>query len=109
MPFSTKGRPMQNLFSPNPNALRKEQFDTLLKTQAVTIEKITSNDQTSSQWYDQNEDEWVVIIEGEGSLLFEDGREISLQKGEHLYIPKHTKHKVTYTASPTIWLAVHFA
>ncbi|MBE0498377.1 MAG: cupin domain-containing protein [Campylobacterales bacterium] len=100
---------MQNLFSPNPNALRKEQFDTLLKTQSVSIEKITSNGQTSSRWYDQSEDEWVVIIEGEATLLFEDGRELPLQKGEHLYIPKNTKHKVTYTASPTIWLAVHFA
>lgn len=109
MAFSAKGRTMQNLFSPNPNASLQEQFDTLLKTQTLSIEKITSNGQTSSQWYDQNEDEWVVIIEGEGTLLFEGGCEIRLKKGEHLYIPKHTKHKVTYTASPTIWLAVHFA
>jgi cupin 2 domain-containing protein len=108
MAFFTKGRTMQNLFSPNPNALLKEQFDTLLKTQTLSIEKITSNGQTSSQWYDQDRHEWVVIIEGEGSLLFEDGREIHLKKGEHLYIPKHTKHKVIYSASPTIWLAVHF-
>jgi cupin 2 domain-containing protein len=109
MAFSTKGRTMQNLFSPNPDALSEEQFDTLLKTKTLSIEKITSNGQTSSQWYEQNEDEWVVIIEGEGTLLFEDKREVRLKKGEHLYIPKHTKHKVIYTASPTIWLAVHFA
>jgi cupin 2 domain-containing protein len=99
---------MQNLFLPNMHNPREEQFDTLLKTQTVCIEKITSNGQTSSQWYDQSKDEWVVVIEGEGTLLFEDGREIRLKKGEHLYIPKHTKHKVIYTASPTIWLAVHF-
>lgn len=109
MAFFTKGRPMQNLFSPNPDAHNEEQFDTLLKTQAVSIEKITSNGQTSSQWYDQSRDEWVVIIEGEGTLLFEDGREVYLKKGEHIHISKHTKHKVIYTASPTIWLAVHFA
>lgn len=100
---------MQNLFSPNLRNPLKEQFDTLLKTQALSIEKITSNGQSSSQWYDQDEDEWVLVIEGEGTLLFEDGREIHLKKGEHLHIPKHTKHKVIYTASPTIWLAVHFS
>ncbi len=100
---------MQNLFSTNLHNIHEEQFDTLLNTKTVQIEKITSNGQISSQWYDQNKDEWVVVIKGEGTLLFEDNSEVHLKKGEHLYIPKHTKHKVIYTASPTIWLAVHLA
>ena len=99
---------MINLFTPNTNNIQEEQFDTLLQTSNIHIEKITSNDQVSSEWYEQEKDEWVVLIEGEGRLCFEDGKEVTLLKGEHLFIPKMQKHKVTYTSSPAVWLAVHF-
>ena len=97
-----------NLFHPNTDDKSSEQFDTLLKTQNLQIEKITSHGQTSDQWYEQDRDEWVVLIEGEGRLLFNDDSEVVLKKGEHLYIPKMKKHKVIYTSSPAIWLAIYF-
>ncbi len=99
---------MSNLFSPNSNNPKEEQFETLLKTSNIHIEKITSHGQTSDEWYEQDRDEWVVLIEGEGHLLYEDGKEIQLLKGEHILIPKMQKHKVIYTSSPAIWLAIHF-
>ena len=99
---------MINLFTPNTNNIQEEQFDTLLQTSKIHIEKITSNDQVSSEWYEQEKDEWVVLIEGEGRLCFEDGNEVTLLKGENLFIPKMQKHKVIYTSSPAVWLAVHF-
>ncbi len=99
---------MKNLFTPNQNRPEVEQFDTLFQTPNIHIEKITSYGQTSDEWYEQEEDEWVVLIEGEGHLLFEDGSQIKLAKGEHIYIPRMQKHKVVYTSSPAIWLAVHF-
>lgn len=99
---------MNNVFLPNMTDPDKEQFDTLLKTENLHIEKITSNGQTSSQWYEQDQDEWVLLLEGEGRLLFEDKREIILKKGEFIHIEKMKRHKVTYTASPTVWLAIHF-
>ena len=93
-----------NLFNPD-----EEQFETLLKTQKIHIEKITSNGQISDEWYEQDRDEWVVVLEGEGRLLFEeDNSVIHLNKGEHIYIPKMKRHKVVYTSEPTIWLAIHF-
>jgi len=97
-----------NLFHPNTDDKNSEQFDTLLKTHKLQIEKITSHGQVSDQWYEQDRDEWVVLIEGEGRLLFDDGSEEILTKGEYLYIPKMKKHKVSYTSSPAIWLAVYF-
>jgi len=97
-----------NLFTPNITNPEQETFDTLLETQNIHIEKITSHGQTSDEWYEQDKDEWVVLIEGEGRLLFEDRREIRLTKGEHVYIPKMKKHKVVYTSSPAVWLAIHF-
>lgn len=99
---------MINLFTPNIQDPKSEQFNTLLKTPNIHIEKITSNGQVSSEWYEQDKDEWVVLIEGEGHLFFEDGSEVKLLKGEHLFIPKMQKHKVIYTSSPALWLAVHF-
>lgn len=99
---------MTNLFTHNTNNLSSELFDTLLQTNKVHIEKITSHGQVSHTWYEQDRDEWVVLIEGEGHLLFEDGHEVHLQKGEHIYIEKMKKHKVIYTSSPSIWLAIHF-
>jgi cupin 2 domain-containing protein len=100
---------MTNLFSTDKATLSEEVFETLLKLPNIHIEKITSNGQTSSQWYESEKEEWVVLIEGEGKLLFDNGEELTLKKGEHLYIAKMKKHKVTYTSSPTIWLAIHFS
>ncbi len=99
---------MNNIFIPNQSDPTKEQFDTLFQTPNLHIEKITSNEQVSSEWYEQERDEWVVLIEGEGELLFDNGTKVKLAKGEHLFIPKMQKHKVIYTSSPAIWLAIHF-
>lgn len=99
---------MDNIFIPNQDDPEVEQFDTLLQTPNIHIEKITSNGQVSDEWYKQEKDEWVVLIEGEGHLLFEDGTKVRLLKGEHIYIPRMKRHKVIYTSSPAIWLAIHF-
>jgi len=99
---------MNNIYIPNQSNPKEEQFDTLLQTQNIHIEKITSNGQVSNEWYEQEKDEWVVLIEGEGELLFKDGTKVKLLKGEHIYIPRMKKHKIIYTTSPAIWLAIHF-
>ena len=99
---------MNNIFIPNQTNPEEEQFDTLLQTANIHIEKITSHGQSSDKWYEQEKDEWVVLIEGEGELLFKDGTKVKLLKGEHVYIPKMKRHKVIYTSSPAIWLAIHF-
>lgn len=99
---------MNNLFTPNTQDPKEEQFDSLIKTENIHIQKITSYGQTSDKWYESNTDEWVLLLEGEGHLIYEDGKEIKLLKGEHLCIPKMKRHKVIYTSSPAIWLAIHF-
>ena len=59
---------------------------------------------------DADEDEWVLLIEGEAILEFTDGRQHHLHRGDHLLIPAHCQHKVAWTPvdRTTIWLAVHF-
>ncbi|XOZ34113.1 cupin domain-containing protein [Halomonadaceae bacterium KBTZ08] len=103
---------MNNLLSDLPGDLEAEVFESILESQHVRIERIVSQGQTSPEqgWYDQDEHEWVVVLEGEGTVLFEQGPEFRLQKGDHLTIPAGSRHRVSWTdpARVTVWLAVFY-
>ncbi|MCG8471485.1 MAG: cupin domain-containing protein [Desulfobacterales bacterium] len=103
---------LSNLFADIPKRLKEEQFDDLFKGETIRIERILSQGQSSpaSGWYDQDENEWVMVLEGAGTLLFEDGREVTLKKGDHIHIPAHTRHRVTQTHPEKIthWMAVFY-
>ena len=58
-------------------------------------------------WYDQPDDEWVMVLRGNASLEFADGTMMELTTGDYLTIPRHVKHRVARTSDETIWLAVH--
>lgn len=88
-----------------------EVFETLVQSQTVKIEKIVSNGQASEPgfWYDQDEHEWVLVLEGQAKISIEgenDSR--TLLKGDYINIPKHLKHRVEETSNNTIWLAVFY-
>lgn len=104
---------MGNIFSLLPDKLEHELFEELLRENNIKIERIISRGHASpaNGWYDQNENEWVVVLEGSGSILFENGDEVNLKKGDYLNIPAHTRHKVTRTDTNgvTIWLAIHYS
>jgi len=101
-----------NLFALIPDNLNDELFEPLVENERVTIERIISNGHSSpaSGWYDQERNEWVVILKGDASIAFKEGETIKLRTGDYLAIPAHKKHKVTRTSSDseTIWLAVHY-
>ena len=86
-----------------------ELFETILQTANTRIEKIVSYGQTSPEgfWYDQDENELVTVLEGEAKIRLND-EIITLQKGDYLNIQARTRHRVEYTANPTIWLAVFY-
>ncbi|MDD2558278.1 MAG: cupin domain-containing protein [Desulfuromonadaceae bacterium] len=104
---------MANLFASIPAKIDEEVFEALLTRTNVRIERILSHGQSTpaQTWYDQDEHEWVVVLEGCGILEFEDGTEITLRKGDHLNIPAHEKHRVKWTDpdTVTIWLAVFYS
>jgi cupin 2 domain-containing protein len=101
-----------NLFASIPAKLDAEVFSELLHDKHIRIERIVSKGHTSpaSGWYDQEENEWVLVLEGAGTILFADGRQVTLNKGDFLHIPAHEKHKVAWTDPDrlTIWLAVYY-
>ena len=77
------------------------------------VERIISNGQTSPDnfWYDQENNEWVIVIQGTAKIEFKNPDEIlDLKPGDFVLIPAHKKHRVKETSKEqeTIWLAVHY-
>ena len=75
--------------------------------------RIISNGHTSPEqgWYDQDQPEWVIVLQGSGIIEFSDGKRITLHTGDYLSIPEHTLHKVVWTDPDqvTVSLAVHYS
>lgn len=102
---------MPNLFADHPAKADGELFSDLLKRPGVRIERIVSTGQASppGDWYDQDWDEWVVLLAGSAGLVIEGKAEIVLEAGDYVFLPAHMRHRVAWTDadSPTVWLAVH--
>ena len=100
-----------NLLAALPAASADEYFATLLTRPGLRIERIVSDGQISPPdfWYDQPEDEWVLVLQGGGSLEYADGRRIDLGPGDSLLIPAHCRHRVADTRPRTVWLAIFHA
>jgi cupin 2 domain-containing protein len=101
-----------NLFDDVPTNLPSELVNVLAEGQSVRIERIVSTGHTTEpgKWYDQEQDEWVVVLKGEARLRFSDDKVICMKPGDHLLIPAHQRHRVDWTTTkePTIWLAIFF-
>jgi len=102
---------MTNLLADLPAQLPEELIQTLFASPQLRIERIVSKAQASLPgfWYDQDEHEWVLLIQGAARLRFDD-EVIELKPGDFLNIPAHRKHRVEWTSPGelTIWLAIHY-
>lgn len=103
---------MGNLFNEIPSDLPEELLETLVDRDAVRVERIVSRGHVTpaGQWYDQDRQEWVLLLRGAARLAFADGREVALVPGDWLEIPAHRKHRVAWTdpRQDTVWLAMHY-
>jgi cupin 2 domain-containing protein len=102
---------VENLYTDIPEYLPKELVDVLAESSNVRIERIVSDGHTTPEdfWYDQEQNEWVLLASGAALLEFED-RKLEMKAGDHVLIPAHQKHRVasTSTTEKTIWLAVFY-
>ena len=75
------------------------------------IERIISTGQSSPEefWYDQDQAEFVMLLQGQATLAFSDGEEVELNPGDWILVPARDRHRVVSTTSkpPCVWLAVH--
>jgi cupin 2 domain-containing protein len=104
---------LHNLFSDIPATLPEEVIQVLAESGKVRVERIVSDGHATEPgtWYDQDWDEWVLLVSGGATVLFEStGAPLLLQPGDHLLIPAHCRHRVEWTDpdQKTVWVAVHF-
>lgn len=90
-----------------------ERVDELLASHGLRIERIESQGHRTpsdpNAWFDQDEDEWVMVLTGSGRLLIDgEAEELALGSGDAVWLPAHTRHRVTWTDpdQPTVWIAV---
>ncbi len=110
-----------NLYEDIPGSRNREMTELLLEQSGCRIERIVSRGQTTPEgmWYDQSEDEWVSLLQGEAALEIlsqkdfrKDSAEtpeiLRLYRGDTLWIRAHEKHRVIFTSDdpPCIWLCV---
>ncbi len=101
-----------NIYKQIPDNLSEEVFEVLAQSKAVKIERIISKGHKSpgTGWYDQDQNEWVLVLKGNASICFEDEAVIDLKEGDYINISAHRKHRVISTSAitETIWLAIHY-
>lgn len=101
-----------NLLDDLPAAEPQERFESLLRTSGLHLQRILSWGQVTpdGQWYDQADNEWVLLLAGAARLLIEGQEELVLMPGDTLLLPAHCRHRVIWTdpAQPTVWLALHY-
>ncbi|MEJ2742245.1 MAG: cupin domain-containing protein [Gammaproteobacteria bacterium] len=102
-----------NILRSIPGELSDEVFEDIIQSTSVRIERIISKGHTSPEqgWYDQDENEWVMLVDGSATIEFENGVSLTLSKGDYVNIPAHKKHKVSWSdpGQITIWLAVFYS
>ena len=103
---------MNNIYSEIPEQLPEELFQQLAGNGQVRIERIVSRGHASPEegWYDQPQEEWVIVLRGSAILAYPDKPSVTLKEGDYVTIAAHEKHRVAWTSpdEPTIWLAVHY-
>lgn len=85
-----------------------ERIDRLAAFGCVVVEQIRSGRLEAPVDYDQDEDEWVVLLEGRATLVVSE-ETIELRAGEWLYLPAHTHHRLVETEPGSSWLAVSYS
>ena len=104
---------LKNIFENIPVDIPEELVEIISETNKIRIERIVSRKHSSPAdfWYDQAENEYVILLKGKAGLTFEnrDGL-IVMKPGDYLNIPAHMRHRVEWTdpEEDTIWLAIYY-
>jgi cupin 2 domain-containing protein len=94
--------------------LADEMVESLVERAGFRMERIVSTGQATpeGEWFDQENDEWVLLVSGRARLKIEgEAFDRDVERGDFILLPAHCRHRVTWTEPerPTVWLAIHFA
>ncbi|HRY08468.1 MAG: cupin domain-containing protein [Actinobacteria bacterium] len=84
-----------------------EFVEVLHRGAGTAIERIVSQGHTTD-WCDQDHDEWVLVHEGAARLELVEGRTLDLVAGQYVLLPARCRHRVVWTEQLTVWVTVHF-
>lgn len=102
----------KNIFAEIPDSLKDELFEKIVVTKNIKIERIISDGHNSPKedWYESEQNEWVIVLQGDAILTLESGEDIILKRGDYYNITAFTKHRVSHTSKreKTIWLAIYY-
>jgi len=109
----TETVPTTGALFPLPGSGGGERSDPLLERPGLRIERIVSRGHASPAgfWYDQDEAEWVLVVEGRARLLVAgELRPRELGPGDWIHLPARCRHRVEWTdpERETVWLAVFY-
>lgn len=86
---------LKNIFAGVAEVGEEESFNTLVKSPNCRVERIVASghDSPKGMWYDQENDEFILLLQGEATMEFEDGM-VEMKAGDYLHIPKNCKHRL---------------
>ena len=82
-----------------------ERVTPLASGRGFAVEQILSGELAAPHDYQQDHDEWVVVLDG-GAVLEVGGVAHDLAAGDWWFLPAGTPHRLERTAPGTSWLAV---
>ena len=102
-----------NIYSQISANFDAELFTEILHNGKLTLKRIISAGHCTpaGEWYDQSDNEWVMLLKGSAVLLIEGQAEpVVMSPGDHIVLPAHVRHRVEKTSvdEKTIWLALHY-
>lgn len=102
---------IKNLYDEIPVFIEKEIVETIISSGKVRVERIISDNHSSPEnfWYDQSENEFVLLLKGNAVIEFEN-YEQEMLPGDYIIIEAHKKHRVKSTSKneKTIWLTLFY-
>lgn len=77
---------LENIFKQIEDNFDSEIIDSIVNSDNIRIEKIVSKGHISPEgfWYDQEENEFVLLLQGEAALEFDNKNIVHLKRGDYL-------------------------
>jgi cupin 2 domain-containing protein len=82
-----------------------ERSEEIAKLGGVVVEQILSGAIAAPVDYDQDHDEWVVLLSG-GATLDVGDESLDLVAGDWVWLRAHVRHRLVETVPGTTWLAM---